>query len=280
MDLIKLINSKISESTEHVDNNIKDIKGFITKLFKNKDFRDEINTIANNDFKSSYYPNELLKNNKYRDLKNMIFSNLKELIQSGTDVKLGLSYDYDPNFKTTVKLSVSDFPSKKIYVVGKNTPITNDNDLNVYRNNFKGALKVYHRRHDKRVYLIPISQMKSDLRDSEGFLLYSGYLDDNGEIHPNIFVADANGYKLNSKFAFSEDGFHIRENPYWAQKSFEFNIDSDMFTSEGIIVYTSNFYAAYNIISGDTVISGLQDTIVNLEHIEPTPRVLSNIEFP
>ncbi len=277
VDLIKLINSKISASTEHLDNNIKDIKTFIAKLFKDKDFRDQVNSIANDNFKTSYYPNELLKNSKYRDLRDMIISNVKELIQSGTDARLGLSYDYDPHFKSTVRLSVSDFPGKKIYVIGKSAPITNDNDLNTYRNSFKGALKIYHRRNDKRVYLVPISQMKKGLKDSEGFLLYSGYLDDNRNVHPNIFVADADGYKLNSRFAFSEDGFHIRENSYWSGKYFKFEIDNS--DSEGIIIYTSNFYAAFNVISGDTVISGLQDIIINLEHIDSIPHVLPEIQI-
>ncbi|MHA1985254.1 MAG: hypothetical protein ACW98D_01325 [Promethearchaeota archaeon] len=279
VDVVKIINSKISASTEHVDNDIPTIRTFITKLFKDDDFRDQVNTIASHTFNSPFYPNELLKTSKYNDLKNMIINNLKSLRQEGADARLGLSYDYDPHFKSTEKLSVSDFPGRKIYVVGRLTPITNNNDLSTYRNNFKGALKVYHRRQDRRVYLVPVSQMKKNLKDSEGSRLYPGYLDEDGGVHQNIFVADAEGYKLNSKFIFTEIKLRMHKNPRWTDNFIEFDIDNDILASEGIVVYTSNFYAAYSVISGDTIVSGLQNTIINLEHIDSTPHVLPNLEF-
>ncbi|MHA2217111.1 MAG: hypothetical protein ACXACY_14320, partial [Candidatus Hodarchaeales archaeon] len=201
-------------------------------------------------------------------------------LKYGPIVQLRLEYAYDPHFKSNEKLSVSNFPGKIIHVIGKATPITNDNELEAYMNNLKGALKVYHRAHDRRVVLVPISQIRENLKDSEGFLLYPGYLDEDGNIHHNIYVADAEGYKLNSKFIFTEDRFRMHRNPYWAEEFFEFEIDNDLFTSEGIIVYTTNFYAAYTFISGDAVISGLQDTIINLEHIDSVPRVLPDLDIP
>ncbi|KKN42980.1 hypothetical protein LCGC14_0707860, partial [marine sediment metagenome] len=281
----------------------KDLESFLIKLFKKNGFKESVQGIANKVFKSEYFKNQLKNSDGFKDLLNFLLDeeNFKKMTYEDWVVKEGspstsyglgtfirLTYEQDPHFKLDSKLSVSDFPGQKInfYTKNKIETITTDAQLKTFRNNYPGALTVYHDR-ERQVYLVPNSQITANMRDSIRMRpgmpdLLPGYLDEDGNTHINIFVADGEGYKLASKFIFTESGFRIHKNPHWADaegftKNFQF--DTRLYLDEGIFIYRTNYYSAMTFIVGDTIITGIQNINLNLEHLDPTPQILPDLPF-
>ena len=95
-------------------------------------------------------------------------------------------------------------------------------------------------------------------------------------------MSDNQGYKLASKFVFSENGYKIHSDPYWADAegfTQDFEFDVDLYTTEGIFMYRTNYLSAMTIIYGGQVIIGLQNVNLNLEHIDSTREPLPDLQF-
>jgi len=110
--------------------------------------------------------------------------------------------------------------------------------------------------------------------------LEEGWQDwDTGIVYHNIFAADKQGFKLNSKLIFTKDEVRIHKNFYWAEKYFDFDFDYDLLIDRNIMVFQSIFMAAYTITRGDIIITGLTEVILNLEHTEPSPNPLPELNL-
>ena len=290
--VVELINSRIKSSSTIIDRT--SIEKFLNKVFTEAPFQAEVLSIAKTEFNSPFFPDRLRGGEGYKELLAFIISNLDNIIHDyeyigstqsgsryGSTIRLGLSNKYEPHFKLSSKLSVSDFPGSSVRVYGRKDPLITDQGLASYRANHPGALAVYHAP-PNRIVLVPVSEVKPGLRDWDGLRIYPGYMDSKGVIHDSIFVADSDGFKLSSKFIFSQNGFRVHTSPIWADNegfTSDFEFDWQLLASDGIPIYRKSFYSAHTIIVGESVFTTLQETNLNLEHIEPTLEPLPNLKF-
>ncbi|MBN1214426.1 MAG: hypothetical protein JXA99_03185, partial [Candidatus Lokiarchaeota archaeon] len=231
----------------------------------------------------SYFYTQMSKFNGLQDLSTFLTNpnNLRKLITTTSSGKLELRLvlNYNPHFKdiNNEKIRISDFPDQKaLYTLDKTSKdnikkISSDNELQNLASD--GELIVCHidKYLNNRIILIPANRL-NELANTE---IREGYIDLNGEIHRNIFVADKDGIKLYSKLLFSETELKIRTDKNWADEFYERKEILD--SNNNLKGFKTEFLAAYLIISGNSIVAKLQDTNIILEHTDPYKAPLPNV---
>jgi len=197
-------------------------------------------------------------------------ANLNKLIKEGSTgtLTLALNIEYDPHFKTSEKIKVSDFISSKTYVLAKDGTLlslygVDDKDLDFIISSYNEPFAAGHiSENPESLVLVPHSM----LNDLSGTNIEEGYLDGSRKTWHNILIVDRDGCKLISKLSFSQDKFYIRDAiNQWTEQVFEYELTVD---EGGTVVYKSEFLASYMFISGNDYKALIQDTRVVLDHID------------
>ncbi len=283
MRLVDLINAEIESSGlyRRAVNTRQDLIDVLTILLTNplySDFQEEIIEAAIASFKNKdgFFVKALKEGNGFDQLLNMLINspNLDKFsyINHFGQYRLQFVIDYSPHFRTSQKLSLSDFKDK-VFVVDLTasndmTEITIDADLALLSS--QGGLIVCHHpdpQYKDRLILVPANRI-SDLSST---VIEEGYKDKYGETYRNIFVSDSDNFKLVSKLEFSSQGKDIRRDrngrydPKWALQFYEY---TPLIRDNSIVGFSSNFMAGYLLLTSDTKTALLQDTSVNLRHMD------------
>ena len=311
VELVKLINSEIIiRAKSHVIITELTLKKFIKDLFADKDFKAKVLGTALVEFKSTHFPTILSDGNGYQQLLTLLKRNLDQIAVSLPStisgrkprVLLSLSYDFDPHFRSDNKLSIqNDFINGWAFVYDPASSegvrcITSDLELAEYRVKYEGALKVFHIKNNFAPYanliLVPTSLIETNnlkkvpttlnpIGGGSTLFLEEGWQDWNTDIvYHNIYAADGQDYKLNSKLIFTKDEVRIHKNFYWAEEFFDFDYDYDLLLDKNIISFQSKFMAAYTFTRGYIIITGLTDVILNLQNTESSPDPFPNLRIP
>ncbi|MBN1216575.1 MAG: hypothetical protein JXA99_14195 [Candidatus Lokiarchaeota archaeon] len=256
---------------------------------KNSEFRKKTIDLAYDIFKSDHFANQLKNGVGFIQLADLIINqdNFENLIATTSSGRLQLNFifNYNPHFRVenNQKISISDFPSQyKIYTLDKSFKddmyeINTDDDL-ISLAQLGGLVICHHEDYlEDRIILVPVNRI-SELSNTR---IREGFKDNKGNIYHDIFVADNKGVRLISKLEFSQTILAIRKDKNnnvdqnWAK---EFYIHEEIRDdTNNLIGYKSNFYAGYLISSGEDIQMSLQETILNVEHIEPYRSPLPNI---
>ncbi|MHA1642116.1 MAG: hypothetical protein ACTSVX_05245, partial [Promethearchaeota archaeon] len=280
--LVELLNARIdSSSTPITEENFDE---FIRDIFKNnqdnKEFREKVKEIAQLSFNNEIFINTLISGSGYKDLVNMLIENEDRLkvLNEKNEVHLGLLLDYKPHFKTSEKLSISDLPGRYTRVI---VPGTTDEIIDAVYDDRKlqdiidefGALVPIHKCNNGKpdeLILMPASQLNNLPKFYE-----LGFVDGKGNVHTGYFLCDNEGNKLNSRLKFDSTGVSIRPRSDWARNFYDY----DLIYNGNTFIYQSNFFAAYTIRIGKKIHSNIQDTYLNLEHIDPVEQPLPNLKI-
>jgi hypothetical protein len=204
----------------------------------------------------------------------------KIIFEENGQFRLNLVYEYNPHFRTEKTLSLSDFPSHKVFTLDLRSSdgvkeISDDTDLQrlFNRKDSQGLVVCRHINYPDSIILVPSDRI-SDLEDT-GIQIGYKY---KGVIYYS-YACDNSGERLISKLDFSNQGFKIRLGSKWVDNFYPL----DQSIEDGkMIGYETTFYAAYFFGTGRDLKSfrtALQDTTVILEHIEPYRDPLHNTQF-
>jgi len=267
IQVVKLINEELEYYKSETSTSIpvfseKYLDAFVEDLFSKEDFKEEVIKIAEN-VGLNHFKTQLIDEDGFAQLQKLIFANLGKMVRdtSSGEVYLTLRQYYAPHFRTKQQLSIYDFPQGKVYILDDaNNLIKVQHDEQLQG---KGALIIGHDSSlpEGSIVLIPIKKL-NDLSKTN---VREGYKADDGKIYYDIFACDYNGLKLVSKLDFSEHGVKIRRRD-WASDFYDLETTYDK--SGNVISYESTFVAAYISVAGNDYKAGLQDTTINLEHLE------------
>ncbi len=241
-----------------------DLKNAITSLLQDPQFQKKVTEIA---FISNL---KFYKADSFSQLSTFLTeTNFEKIVIRLPDgqFRLRLVIDYNPHFKTSSTLQLSDFPTDKIYTLdmtelSKLRQISSDAEMMSLLNEDigDGLVAGYHPSYPDSIVLIPSNKLK----ELKYTFIQIGYKYQGVTYYS--FVCDNDGDKLISKLDFTSGGITIREGSAWVRNFYEYN---PIFENGAMIGFESNFYAAYTFATGDDVKAVLQDTTVILEHDDP-----------
>jgi hypothetical protein len=230
------------------------------------------------------FTNTLKTNKGFEALRDMIIKseNLNKLLITDFrgNIRFGLLLDYRPHFKTEVKLSVTDFPNDRVIIVHPDygpTVVQSDALLHSIIKEQGGKLVPIHvpGGNPGDIILTPAGLLNRLFKTTPA-RYELGFRDIEGNVHTGYFLCDDLGNKLISKLKLTKNGLSDRGNPNWANNIFQYELVYDGELDS--FIYQSNFYSAYTIRTGKVVHSNLQDTFLNLDHIDPVKEPLPNLE--
>ena len=275
VSLSKKINNELLTNIKYSGsiNTEKDLKDAITHMLSDSQFKKEIIELSF-ESKLAYFKIQLETGIGFSQLIDFFtvtnFDKLK--VQENSQYKLSLSFEYNPHFKTSTPLSVSDFPTGVLYTLNLNSqdgmqPLTTDAQLeslwkSVNRKDSSGLIVCYHPDHPGDIILVPTDRLDEISR--KGIKLGYKYL---GNTYLNIYASDNKGSKLISRLDFSSSGVSIRSSNNWIRILIKDLYDL-AYEGATIIGFQSNFYAAYTFVTGQKYSTTLQDTTVLLEHMD------------
>lgn len=269
--LSKKINNELLTNIQYsgLINTEKDLKDAVTHMLSDSQFKNEVIELST-ESKLAYFTTQLKTANGFSQLIDFFtVTNFRKLtVQENGQYKLSLGFEYNPHFKTSTPLSVSDFPNGILYSFSLTNIdgmklLTSDDQLGplLNRRGSSGLVVGYHPDHLGAIILIPSDRINEI--SSKG--LKSGYRY-GGNTYLNIYASDNIGNRLVSRLDFSSSSVSIRTSNSWLRNSYEYELAYEGAT---IIGFQSNFYAAYTFITGQKYITTLQDTTVLLEHMDP-----------
>jgi len=248
-----------------------DLKKAITDLLKDPQFQAKVSEIRKTSNLKFFKTDSFAKLSTFLTETN--FEKIIIQLPNG-QFRLRLAIDYNPHFKTSSTLQLSDFPTGKVYTLdmtelSKLRQISSDAEMMSLLNEDigDGLVAGYHPSYPDAIVLIPSNKL-DELKNT---FIQIGYKYQGVTYYS--FVCDSDGNRLISKLNFNDGGITIRQGSSWARNFYEYN---PSFENGAMIGFESNFYAAYTFATGDDVKAVLQDTTVILEHMDPFKDTLHN----
>ncbi len=154
---------------------------------------------------------------------------------------------------------------KETYLFDRNAPnfkaeIKSDTEFNT-------ALLIGHD-DDGNIWIIPASEI-----NNLPITIHEGFIDNKGNEYHNIYVSNEEGQKLIGTVFFEKGKFMTRniDSLYTVYES-ALRTSKQLLDKLGnptkIPIFSSTFFVAYGYATGNNYVTGIQETIVNIEHIE------------